>query len=53
MNARQILIEMYLDYRNNYLTVEKFAEHNGLSEIHGHRLIALAREVFESDHPEA
>jgi len=26
-------IKMYLDYANNFLTVEKFAEHYGIGEI--------------------
>ena len=51
-SARTQLIEIYLDYRNNYLTVSKFAEHNGLSLEHGSALIDLARKVFQSEHPD-
>ena len=50
---RETLIAVYLDWRNNYLTVEKYAEHNGLTTEHAGALIALAREVFDSKHPEA
>ena len=50
---RDKLIEAYLDYRNNYLTIEKWAEHNGLATDQGEQLYWLAREVFESKHPEA
>ena len=50
---RNILIETYLDYVNNYLTIEKWAEHNGLSYDHGKSLLRLAEHVFNSDHPEA
>ncbi len=51
--ARDYLIEAYLDYRNNYLTVEKFAEHNGLTTAQGEAFVTLAKAVFESNHPEA
>ncbi len=50
---RETLIAAYLDFRNNYLTVEKYAEHNGLTEDQARKLIDLARDVFSSDHPEA
>lgn len=49
---REQLIAAYLDFLNNYLTVEKYAEHNGLSNEHAHSLIVLARSVFNSQHPE-
>jgi hypothetical protein len=48
---RETLIAAYLDFRNNYLTVEKYAEHNGLTEEQARKLIDLARDVFSSDHP--
>lgn len=51
--ARDILTHLYCDWRNNYLTVDKFAEHNGLTSKQAVILIDLAREVFETDHPEA
>lgn len=50
---RNQLVEMYLDYLNNFLTVERFAEYHGLSMVHGLTLVNLAREVFQSNHPEA
>ena len=50
---RGVLIEVYLDYRNNYLTIEKWAEHNGLNRTQGETVLWVAREVFESMHPEA
>lgn len=50
---RDILIDAYLDYRNNYLTIDLWAEHNGLTQTQGEQLYWLAREVFESQHPEA
>ncbi len=53
MQARDYLINLYLDWRNNYLTVEKFAEHHGLTVGDALLLINLATHVFNSDHPEA
>lgn len=50
---RTIFIGAYLDYRNNYLTPARWAEHNGLSEEHGRAFLALAKAIFESNHPEA
>lgn len=50
---RDNLIAAYLDYVNNYLTIEKYAEHNGITENQATLLIVLASEVFNSKHPEA
>jgi hypothetical protein len=52
-NARDYLIALYLDYTNNYLTLTKFAEHSGLHEDQARQLLAIAQNVFNSDHPEA
>lgn len=51
MNARTILSNIYLDWRNNYLTIEVFAEHNELTVEDASDLITLAREVFNSKNP--
>lgn len=50
---RQILIDTYLDYTNNYLTIEKYAEHNGLTTQKAYELLCLAQNVFDTKHPEA
>jgi hypothetical protein len=50
---RAVMIEYYLDWRNNYLTVEKFAEHNGLHIDQAIDLIRQAKVIFNSTHPEA
>lgn len=34
---------MYLDYYNNYLTIEKFAEHNLLNVEHAKQLLEIGR----------
>lgn len=36
---------MYLDYYCNYLTVEKFAEHNLLSVEHAKQLLEIGRAI--------
>lgn len=50
---REILINTYLDWINNYITIELYAEHNGLTKEQAGILIGVAREVFYSDHPES
>ena len=50
---RQTLIAVYLDFVNNYLTISHYAECNGLTFEQGIILIHLARNVAESDHPDA
>lgn len=44
---RQILIDKYLNYLNNYLTVKKFAEHNEITVEHAVMIIGLGREYHE------
>ena len=51
--ARETLISMYLDYANNYLTMERYAECNALTLDQANYLIMVARMVFNSQHPEA
>ena len=50
---RSVMIDYYLDWRNNYLTVDKFAEHNGLTVNQAADLIRAAKVIFNSHHPEA
>lgn len=51
--ARDNLIDLYLGYVNDYLSVEVFAEHNGLTTEQGLALINVARDVASGGHPEA
>lgn len=53
IQIRQKLIDIYLEWRNDYLTVERFAEHKGLTVEQANVLIDLAREVANSPHPDA
>lgn len=50
---RDTLINTYIDYVNNYLTIAKFAEHNGLTEAQADILLNLCKNVINSEHPEA
>ena len=50
---RDILINAYLDYINNYLTIERYAEHNGLTRSEALDLMHLAQKVHFHPHPEA
>jgi hypothetical protein len=44
LNIKEQLVQMYLDWVNNYLTVEVFAEHYGLSVPTAQAMIDLGRE---------
>lgn len=53
MISREQLIDDYLDFLNNYLSVSLFAEHRGLTEGQARLLLDVAKMVFNSTHPEA
>lgn len=50
---REYLASVWLDYINNYLTLETFAEHQGLTEDEAFTLVMLAKQCHEIPHPEA
>ena len=50
---RETLVSYYLDFFNNYMTVEKFAEHNGITVDQANQVIKLGKEIHESKHPES
>ena len=52
-NARDYLTALYLDWVNNYLTMGVFAEHHGLTCEQAENLVKLAKNVIESEHPDA
>ena len=52
-NARDYLTAIYLDWVNNYAWIDTFAEHNGLTVKQAADLIKLAKEVYNSKHPDA
>jgi len=45
--ANQVLRELFLDYFNNYLTIEKFAEHNNINVEVAQTVINAGRELHE------
>lgn len=51
--ARDQLSAIYLDYFNNYATLRTYADQHGLTEAQAGILIALARDVHTSNHPES
>ena len=53
MISRKQLIDDYLDFVNNYLSVSLFAEHRGLTEGQARLLLDLAKMVFNNPHPES
>lgn len=52
-SARNQLINIWLDFHNNYLTPGKYADHHHITPEHARALIDLARAVNDSPHPEA
>jgi hypothetical protein len=52
IQMRYVLVAAYLDYVNNYLTVEKYAEHHGLRVDEARRLLELATEVASTHDPD-
>lgn len=51
--ARENLIAMYLDWWNDYISYEVYAEHNGLTVEQAKALLKVAKEVHRSPHPDA
>lgn len=41
------LVELYLDYRNNYLTVAKFAEHHMISVNDAHDILIMGAKYMD------
>lgn len=41
------LQELYLDWCNNFLTIERFAEYHNLSERKAFKIIKLGKQVHE------
>lgn len=51
--TREQLSAVYLDWVNNYLTLQTYADHHGLHLDEAAALIALAKHVHNTQHPEA
>lgn len=50
---RKTMHEIYLSWINDFLTIERFAEHHGLYVDEAQALVDLAQLIFERQHPEA
>ena len=50
---RTALAEVWRCFVNDYLTIEKFAEHNGLTNDEAVWLLRAAESAHENPHPEA
>ena len=50
VDFRTALNDLYLDYVNNYLTVEKFAEVQGLSKEDTYMLINLGKKINNKEY---
>lgn len=53
MSAREQLKAIYLQWVNDFLSVARFAEYRGITDAQAAALITLARDIFNTDHPEA
>ena len=53
MLTREKLKEEYLDFINNYISIDLFAEHRGLTYSEAEALLNACRSCFMSKHPEA
>ena len=53
MINRESLMRLYLSWVNDYLTIEKFAEHHGLTPNEAALLVSVAQSCFENPHPES
>lgn len=53
MTARDFLTDLYLDWFNDFLSVAAFAEYHGITDAQAADLITLARDIFNTYHPEA
>lgn len=52
MIKREDLEKEWLDWVNNYLTIETFAEHRGLTVKEAEKLLEVALSCFGNEHPE-
>lgn len=45
MNTKFKIIEMYLDYVNNFISVQSFADYYGLNDVEANIIINAGREL--------
>lgn len=51
--TRDYFKTIYLEWVNDFLTIETFASYHGLSVDEAKDFVLLAKKVFENNHPEA
>ena len=49
MSIQKQLIEIYLDYVNDFLTIGRFAEYYNLTPNHAKMLLSIGRELQEEN----
>ena len=47
INIREELIDVYLDWMNNFVTIPAFADYYGLSEEESKKVIDLGKKIHE------
>lgn len=47
INIREDLIDVYLDWMNNFVTIPAFADYYGLSEEESKKVIDLGKKIYE------
>lgn len=47
VNIRENLIEVYIDWCNNFVTIPAFADYYGLSEEESKQVIELGKKIYE------
>lgn len=52
INIKTILNDMYLDYFNNYLTIEKMATMHGISEDDLKILLTIGKKINHAEYGE-
>ncbi len=52
VNIRKHLEAAYLDYTNDYLTIELYAEHNGLTIEDVRNILKVGKYIHEGNHPD-
>lgn len=48
--ALDTFVKMYLDYRNNFLTISAFAQHYGLSSRQANDIVEAGRTISNIDY---
>jgi hypothetical protein len=52
MTLREQFVEWYLDFVNNFLTLDGFAEYYGISRDQAEQVVKLGKQIHETPHPE-